>query len=86
MEILSRRTWGELKKLHIGWNKTVSIDGIKSVTPVIYPNLSVIKLDWTTLGAPGVKEFMRHDWKTLKNLSLSKYWFKKITITWETMG
>lgn len=84
MEILKRRTWEKLKKLHIDWNKTISIDGIKNVTPTIYPFLSVIKLDWTTLGAPGVKEFMRHDWKTLKNLSLSTSPKTKITITWET--
>lgn len=84
MEILTRRKWEKLKKLHIDWNKTISIDGIKNVTPTIYPFLSVIKLDWTTLGAPGVKELMRHDWKTLKNISLSRSIITKITTIWET--
>ena len=40
-----------------------------------------LNIDWTTLGFRGAKELMSHDWKRLRNISLSKYKITKITIT-----
>ena len=40
-----------------------------------------LNIDWTTLGFRGAKELMSHDWKRLKNISLSKYKAIKTIIT-----
>jgi hypothetical protein len=82
MEILSKHTWEKLKKLHLDWNKAISIEGIKHLTPEVFPSLSFINLDWTTLGYQGVKILMSHNWKTLKNLSFSSIYSTKTIITW----
>jgi len=71
MGILAKGKWYNLKKLHLDWNKLISIEGAKFITPNLFPNLTNINLDWTTLGSAGVKELMSQEWKTLKLLSLS---------------
>lgn len=73
MEILASRKWVLLRKLHLDWNKEISIEGISFLRPEVFPCLSYVNLDWTTLGAQGVRVFMSREWKTLRNISLSKF-------------
>lgn len=42
-----------------------------------------LNIDWITLGFRGAKELMSHDWKSIKNISLSKYMVMKTIITLE---
>lgn len=77
MEILASRKWLLLKKLHLDWNKEISIEGISFLRPEVFPSLSYVNLDWTTLGAQGVRVFMSHDWKTMRNVSLSICFIKR---------
>ena len=60
MEILASRRWNQLRKLHLDWNKEISIEGIRFLTPEAFPSLTSVNLDWTTLGAQGVRIFMSH--------------------------